>query len=65
MDLTRLDVILPLLERHGFRFSKSLGQNFLIRSWVPQRILSESGIDDSCGVLEIREGKLLPRIRRL
>ncbi|MBR4656389.1 MAG: ribosomal RNA small subunit methyltransferase A [Oscillospiraceae bacterium] len=56
MDLTRLDVILPLLERHGFRFSKSLGQNFLIRSWVPQRILSESGIDDSCGVLEIGPG---------
>ena len=56
MELTRLDVILPLLERHGFRFSKSLGQNFLIRSWVPERILSESGIDDGCGVLEVGPG---------
>ena len=56
MELTRLDVILPLLERHGFHFSKSLGQNFLIRSWVPERILSVSGIDESCGVLEIGPG---------
>ena len=56
MELTRLDVILPLLERHGFHFSKSLGQNFLIRSWVPERILSVSGIDKSCGVLEIGPG---------
>ncbi len=56
MDLTRLDEILPLLERHGFHFSKSLGQNFLIRSWVPERILRESGIDEGCGVLEIGPG---------
>ncbi len=56
MELTKLDVILPLLERHGFHFSKSLGQNFLIRSWVPERILQESGIDENCGVLEIGPG---------
>ncbi len=56
MELTNLDEILPLLERHGFHFSKSLGQNFLIRSWVPERILRESGIDESCGVLEIGPG---------
>ena len=42
-----------LLARHGFRFSKAKGQNFLIAAWVPQRIAEESGIDRGCGVLEV------------
>ncbi len=56
MELSRMDVIRPLLERHGFHFSKALGQNFLIQDWVPERILRESGIDRDCGVLEIGPG---------
>ena len=56
MELYRLEVIRPLLERHGFHFSKALGQNFLIQKWVPERILRESAVDEGCGVLEIGPG---------
>ncbi len=45
-----------LLARHGFRFSKSLGQNFLIADWVPERIARESGASEDSGVLEIGPG---------
>lgn len=56
MDLTNIDTLRVLLDRHNFHFSKSLGQNFLVRSWVPERIMSVSGIDGSSGVLEIGPG---------
>ena len=46
----------PLLERHGFRFSKSMGQNFLIDPEIPAEIADASGADKSCGVLEIGAG---------
>ena len=38
MELTNPSQIRALLERHGFHFSKSMGQNFLIASWVPERM---------------------------
>ena len=56
MDLCNINELKPLLARHGFRFSKSMGQNFLIASWVPERIAAESGADRTCGVLEIGPG---------
>ena len=56
MDLTNVDVLRVLLSRHDFHFAKSLGQNFLIRSWVPERIMSVSGIESDAGVLEIGPG---------
>ena len=56
MDLCNINVIKDLLQRHGFKFSKSLGQNFLTAQWVPERIAAESFVDkDSC-VLEIGPG---------
>lgn len=45
-----------LLEKHGFRFLKSMGQNFLIDLSVPNNIASRSGIDGAFGVLEIGPG---------
>ena len=36
MDLCDIREVRSLLDRHGFRFSKSMGQNFLIAGWVPQ-----------------------------
>ena len=42
MDLCNLKDIKALLARHGFHFSKSMGQNFLIESWVPQQIVLPS-----------------------
>lgn len=56
MELTNLSVIKDVLERHGFHFSKSKGQNFLTQAWVPQRIAEEAGVDHDCGVLEIGPG---------
>ena len=56
MDLCNTNYIKSLLERHGFNFSKSLGQNFLTASWVPDRIAEESGINFGNGVLEIGPG---------
>lgn len=56
MDLCDYREIRALLERHGFRFSRARGQNFLVRSWVPKRIVEEAGIDESCGVLEVGPG---------
>jgi len=56
MDLCSEKDILTLLRRHGFRFSRSLGQNFLTAAWVPRRIAEASGADASRGVLEIGPG---------
>ena len=56
MNLTNINDIKALLGRHGFRFSKSMGQNFLIESWVPHDIAEAAGLDENCGVLEIGPG---------
>ena len=56
MDLCNEKDIKALLGRHGFRFSKSMGQNFLIEGWVPRDIADASGADQGCGVLEIGPG---------
>ena len=45
MDLCNRSDIQALLARHGFHFSKSMGQNFLIESWVPAQIADASGAD--------------------
>ena len=56
MDLCNSNDIKALLGRHGFRFSKSMGQNFLIQGWVPRDIADASGADQTCGALEIGPG---------
>ena len=56
MDLCNSNDIKALLGRHGFRFSKSMGQNFLIQGWVPRDIADSSGADQTCGALEIGPG---------
>lgn len=56
MNLCDVNVIKPLLQKHGFRFSKSKGQNFLTQSWVPREIAQGAGVDKDCGVLEVGPG---------
>ena len=56
MNLTNPTELKALLNRHGFRFSKAMGQNFLIAAWVPERIAAEAGIDEGTGVLEVGPG---------
>lgn len=56
MDLCDIRLVKALLTRHGFHFSKSLGQNFLIENWVPQEIAIASRADEKTAVLEIGPG---------
>lgn len=54
--LTDISTVKALLEAHGFRFSKALGQNFLINPSVCPRMAEACGADESHGVLEIGPG---------
>ena len=56
MDLCDVNQIKAKLARHGFRFSKSMGQNFLIADWVPREIARASGAHPDVGVLEVGPG---------
>lgn len=56
MDLCDINQIKALLADHGFHFSKAKGQNFLTQSWVPASIAEQSGVDETCGVLEVGPG---------
>lgn len=56
MDLCNVNEIKALLARHGFRFSKSMGQNFLIEPWVPQQTAEAAQGGPDFGVLEIGPG---------
>ena len=56
MDLCNINHIKALLGRHGFHFSKSMGQNFLIQDWVPRGLVEGAGVGPENGVLEIGPG---------
>ena len=56
MELTNSKDIRELLGRHGFRFSKSMGQNFLTAAWVPENIAEGALLDENTGVLEVGPG---------
>lgn len=56
MAQSEQQAIEALLQRHGFRFSKSKGQNFLIDRDTPRAIAEASGADGTNGVLEIGPG---------
>ena len=56
MELTNSKEIRELLGRHGFRFSKSMGQNFLTAAWVPESIAAGALLDENTGVLEVGPG---------
>ena len=45
MRLTDINDIKSLLASHGFRFSKSMGQNFLTAAWVPEDIAEAAQLD--------------------
>ncbi len=56
MDLSDITTIKNVLSRHGFQFSKSLGQNFLVNPDVCPRMAAECGAGAGVGVLEIGPG---------
>lgn len=55
-NLASPKVIKEILEESGFKFSKSLGQNFLIDESVLDKMISGSGIDENTNVIEIGPG---------
>ena len=55
-NLTDIGTVKALLARHGFHFSKKLGQNFLINPSVCPRMAEACGADAGTGVLEIGPG---------
>ena len=55
-DLTDLAVIKEVLTRHGFTFSKALGQNFLVNPAICPQMAAACGADENTGVLEIGPG---------
>lgn len=56
MELTNLNTIREVLSRHGFHFSKKLGQNFLVNPSVCPRMAEACGAAPDTGVLEIGPG---------
>ncbi len=56
IDLFSISEVRALLERHGFSFKRSLGQNFITNRWIPERFVSSSSITKKHGVVEIGPG---------
>ncbi len=54
--LTNRAVIRQGMEKHGFTFSKALGQNFIVNPSVCPRIAEEGGAAPGVGVIEIGAG---------
>lgn len=55
-NLSDISVVKDLLNRHGFKFSKALGQNFLINPTVCPRMAEACGADENTGVIEVGPG---------
>lgn len=55
-ELSNINVVREILSRHGFHFSKALGQNFIVNPEVCPRIAYESGVDKDMCALEIGPG---------
>lgn len=55
-NLTNISVVKDILSRHGFTFSKALGQNFIINPSVCPRIAEEGNARSGFGVIEIGTG---------
>ena len=56
MDLTDIATVKRVLSRHGFTFSKSLGQNFITDPAVCPKMAALSGVTADAGVIEIGPG---------
>ncbi len=55
-NLSNIGTIKDILSRHGFTFSKSLGQNFLVNPSVCPRIAEMGNAREGFGVIEIGTG---------
>lgn len=55
-ELANINTIKDILARHGFKFSKSMGQNFLINPGICPKMAEASELTKNKGVLEIGPG---------
>lgn len=55
-NLSNIGTIKDILSRHGFSFSKALGQNFLINPSVCPKIAEMGNAKDGFGIIEIGTG---------
>lgn len=55
-NLTNISVIKDIFERHGFTFSKALGQNFLVNPSVCPKIAEMGNAREGFGIIEIGTG---------
>ena len=55
-DIATVSRTKEVLDKYGFTFKKSLGQNFLIDVNVIQSVLDKAGITDRTGVIEVGPG---------
>lgn len=55
-NLTNIGVIKDIFERHGFTFSKTLGQNFIVNPSVCPKIAEMGNAGKGWGVIEIGTG---------
>lgn len=55
-NLSDIGVIKDVMSRHGFTFSKAMGQNFLINPSVCPRMAEEAAGGEKIGILEIGAG---------
>ena len=55
-NLSNISVIRDVLSRHGFSFSKGLGQNFLINPTVCPRMAEMGNAKPGWGIIEIGAG---------
>lgn len=56
MELTNIGTVREILSRHGFSFSKGLGQNFIVNPTICPQIAEEGNAQSGWGILEIGTG---------
>lgn len=56
MNLTNIGTVKEIMSRHGFSFSKGLGQNFIINPEICPKIAENGNAQKGFGVLEIGTG---------
>ena len=56
MNLCDYNTVCAILKRHGFTFSKALGQNFIVNPDICPAMAESLNADEKTGVIEIGAG---------
>ena len=55
-DIATVSRTKEILQKHGFTFKKSLGQNFLIDANIIHKVLDRADINEDTAVIEVGPG---------